>query len=194
VPVSYLLDVCTLKNYKMKRLLTQTGAMIMAAFFFIACSKENNTTNNQTNKLEANKKAVTLQWEAVNKHDMEMFGAFFSDSARNHGITVGREGFKAVVSDIIKTFPDVNFEVIDIFADGDWVITRGLFSGTHKGVATIPHHGGLLMAPQQPTNKSFKVQHIHQFKVVNGLITEHFASRDDVEMYQQLGIIPVSLF
>jgi hypothetical protein len=42
----------------------------------------------------------------------------------------------------------------------------------------------------EPTNKSFSVQHIHMFKIENNLITEHFASRDDIEMYQQLGVLP----
>jgi predicted ester cyclase len=185
-------DVCNIKKLTMKQVFKQTIILCMAAVFLFACTKENNTANNQTNKMEANKKAVAKQWEALNNHDMEAFAQFFSDSSRNHGIPVGREGIKAVVTDILKTFPDVNFKVIDIFADGDWVIIRGIFSGTHKGVATIPHHGGLLMPPQQPTNKSFGVQHIHQYKLENGLITEHFASRDDVEMYQQLGILPAT--
>lgn len=38
-------------------------------------------------------------------------------------------------------------------------------------------------------NKSFSVQHIHMFKIENNLITEHFACRDNIEMYQQLSVL-----
>ena len=40
-----------------------------------------------------------------------------------------------------------------------------------------------------PTGKFFQVQHMHMFRVLDGLIAEHFANRDDVEMMRQLGLL-----
>jgi predicted ester cyclase len=42
----------------------------------------------------------------------------------------------------------------------------------------------------QPTGRSFEVQHIHVYRALHGQIAEHFASRDDVEMMRQLGLLP----
>jgi predicted ester cyclase len=42
--------------------------------------------------------------------------------------------------------------------------------------------------PSLPANgKSFKVKHIHRFRLKDGKIVEHFAVRDDWGMFQQLG-------
>jgi predicted ester cyclase len=42
----------------------------------------------------------------------------------------------------------------------------------------------------QPTGRSFEVQHIHMYQVLDGKITEHFANRDGVGMMRQLGLLP----
>jgi predicted ester cyclase len=56
-------------------------------------------------------------------------------------------------------------------------------------MARLPVDGGMLVGVQ-PTGRSFEVQHIHMYRVLEGKIAEHFASRDDVEMMRQLGLLP----
>ena len=41
-----------------------------------------------------------------------------------------------------------------------------------------------------PTGKRYTNQHIHWFKLKDGLITEHFVNRDDIPMMVQLGLLP----
>lgn len=165
--------------------------MSVMSFFQIACNKSenNNPSQNEKEKMEANKQLIAEAYSKLNKGDIEGYAEFFAANTKNHGEEVGREGIKFVIADILHTFPDVNLQQVAVFAEGDWIISRDIFKGTFKNKATVPHHGGLLMI-NEPTNKTFAVQHIHLFKIENNLITEHFASRDDVEMYQQLGIIP----
>lgn len=165
--------------------------VITVSIFQTACNESNGNEDSLSNsqKMEANKKIIQQAYENLNKGDLEGYAQFFAPNAKNHGIEVGREGIKFVVADIAKTFPDVNLTTQAIFADGDWVIARDVFKGTFKNKATVPHHGGLVMT-HEPTNKSFSVQHIHMFKIENNLITEHFACRDDIEMYQQSGVLP----
>jgi predicted ester cyclase len=167
-------------------------AFTTAAIFPMTCSKkqtDNNPSKNEHKKMEANKQLVMQAYALLNKGDVEGYGQLFAPAAKNHGVEVSREGIKFVIGDIIHTFPDLSITPVAVFAEGDWVISRDIFKGTFKNKATVPHHGGLLMT-YEPTHTSFSVQHIHVFKVENNLITEHFASRDDVEMYQQLGVLP----
>ncbi|HWJ36780.1 MAG TPA: ester cyclase [Steroidobacteraceae bacterium] len=114
---------------------------------------------------------------------------FFAEDTRNHGVPVGRKGVLRVLTDIINTFPDWHTQIEDLAAIGDDVITRVISTGTHKGVGKIPVNGGLLVGVP-PTGNTFKVQSIHWHTLKNGLIVEHRASRDDIGMMQQLGLLP----
>ncbi len=165
--------------------------IVAVSIFQTACieQKGNDESQNDLNKTETNKKIIKRAYESFNKGDLEAYAQFFAPNVKNHGEEVGREGIKFVINDIIHTFPDVNLVTMNMFADGDWVITRDIFKGTFKNKATVPHHGGLVMI-NEPTGKSFSVQHIHMFKIENNLISEHYACRDDIEMYQQSGVLP----
>jgi predicted ester cyclase len=113
---------------------------------------------------------------------------FFAEEANNHGFHVTKAQIREVLTDIVNTFPDVRLEPLEVVAEGDWVVGRYWFTGTHKGMAIHPYvHYGLLVGVQ-PTNKMMRVQHIHMFRFENGKIVEHQATRDDVAMVQQLGL------
>jgi predicted ester cyclase len=84
--------------------------------------------------------------------------------------------------------PIFTFAAEEIVAVDENVIVRGEYSGTHLGIAQLPIDGGLLVGVP-PTGKKFAVQHIHWFKLKEGLITEHRATRDDLGMMVQLGLI-----
>jgi len=93
------------------------------------------------------------------------------------------------LEDIFRTFPDWKMEIVDVVAEGDSVVVRCRVSGTHLGVAARAVNGGFLVGVQ-PTGKHFEVQHIHWYKVRDGMITDHSTSRDDLGMTQQLGLLP----
>jgi len=42
----------------------------------------------------------------------------------------------------------------------------------------------------QPTGRTFEVQHIHMYWVLDGKIAEQFANRYNVGMMRQLGLLP----
>jgi predicted ester cyclase len=68
----------------------------------------------------------------------------------------------------------------DEIAEGDKVITRGYFSGTHQGeFQGIP-----------PTGKQIKVSYIDIWRVENGKLVENWIQMDMVGLLQQLGVIP----
>ncbi len=139
--------------------------------------------------IAANTALVQRQHDLLNGGDLEGAVALFAEGTRNHGRPVGRAGVRLVLADIVATFPDVRLDILDTVAEGDWVTVRCTFSGTHLGTARFPHHGGLLVGVP-PTGTRFAVQHTHLYRVADGAIVDHHAGRDDVEMYQQLGLLP----
>jgi predicted ester cyclase len=41
-----------------------------------------------------------------------------------------------------------------------------------------------------PTGRSFSVQHMHMYRVADGKVAEHWACRDDLGQFAQLGLTP----
>ena len=142
------------------------------------------------NKIEQNKVTIWQMFKAVEQKGFTAQTEFFADQVINHGTPVNRDMVRAIHQDILTTFPDVKLAPLNILAEGDWVVARCMFSGTHKGIGQDPFvHEGLL-AGVPPTGKSFKTQHIHMFRMKDGLIIEHWAARNDVGMARQLGLLP----
>jgi predicted ester cyclase len=137
---------------------------------------------------ERNLKAVKGFWDAFNRGDVPAALAFYADPVVNAGKEVPRAFIGKILEDIRTRTPDIHFTVEEIVAVGENVIVRGEYSGTHLVIAQLPVDGGLLVGVP-PTGKKFVVQHIHSFKLKHGLITEHRATRDDLGMMIQLGLI-----
>lgn len=126
--------------------------------------------------------------EAIERYGLTAQADFFAEHAINHGLPVTRDMIRSVLQDIATTFPDVKLELINMVNDGEWFVGRYQFSGTHRGIGRMPFvHEGLLMGIP-PTNKKFKVQHIHMFRLKENEIVEHWANRDDIGMMRQLGL------
>lgn len=139
-----------------------------------------------------NREIINLNYQKLNRGDIAAFLEDIAEDASNHGMKVGREGFAMVIEDIYQTFPDWSFEIVDLAAEGDSVVVRTTVKGTHLGVGQIPVNGGMLVGVE-PTGKTFEVQHIHWYKLRDGKIVEHYATRDDIGMMQQLGLLPAAL-
>ncbi|HXN13562.1 MAG TPA: ester cyclase [Candidatus Acidoferrales bacterium] len=137
----------------------------------------------------ANLFLVQQEHEALNSGDVNAAAEIFAEDSRNHGRQVGRAGVRAVLNDIQSTFPDFQMTILNSVVEGEWVVVRCTFSGTHRGLGRIPVNGGMLVGVQ-PTGMRFEVQHIHMYQLRNGKIVEHFANRDDLGMMRQLGLLP----
>jgi predicted ester cyclase len=142
------------------------------------------------NAIEQNKVIIWQMFKTVEQKGFTAQSGFFADHVINHGVPVNRDMIRAILQDILNTFPDVKMAPLHIIAEGDWVVARCMLSGTHKGIGQNPfvHEGLLAGAP--PTGKSFKTEHIHIFRMEDGLIVEHWAARNDIGMARQLGLLP----
>jgi predicted ester cyclase len=135
-----------------------------------------------------NEEAVRLAFASLNRGDLEVYLDHWDLDAKNFNVAMGREGIRRGIEDILATFPDWHMEIIELIARGDSVVARFTVSGTHRGVGKLPMNGGMLVGVQ-PTEKHFSVEHIHWMRLRNGKIVEHTATRNDIGMMRQLGLL-----
>ncbi len=127
--------------------------------------------------------------DALNRGDLDVAASYFAEDCQNHGRRLGRAGVRTVLGEIKINFPDARLTTLNSVAEGEWVVVRCTYSGTHRGSSRFPVDGGMLVGVQ-PTGRTFEVRHIHMYRVLDGKIAEHFANRDDVGMMRQLGLLP----
>jgi steroid delta-isomerase-like uncharacterized protein len=94
----------------------------------------------------------------------------------------GREGLKEVIGMMRSAFPDMHWVVDETIAGGDKVVTRFTWTGTHQGT--------FLGIPA--TGRSINVKGVVIDRLVAGLMTDSRILMDNLNMMQQLGVIPVA--
>jgi steroid delta-isomerase-like uncharacterized protein len=90
----------------------------------------------------------------------------------------GREPFKQFISMFLTAFPDLHVTIEDMIGEGDRVVVRFTYRGTHKG--------DLMGIP--PTGKQVAVTGISIMRVANGKFLEEWINTD---LMQQLGVVSV---
>lgn len=132
---------------------------------------------------EENKAIVRRTWEDLfNKGNLATADELIAASFTNHaapGAPPGPISFKQLVTMYRAAFPDVQFIIEDLLCDGDKVVIRNTFRGTHRGSFM-----GIA-----PTGRSIAQEQIHIVRVADGKIAEHWAVRDDLSLMRQLGAI-----
>ncbi|MGD9093188.1 MAG: ester cyclase [Anaerolineales bacterium] len=96
------------------------------------------------------------------------------------GVPPGREGVKQLTSMLRSAFPDFKATIDDMIAEGDKVVVRMTWRGTHKGeFMGIP-----------PTGKSVSFGVIDITRFAGDKFVEHWGIMDSTSMMQQLGAVP----
>ena len=92
----------------------------------------------------------------------------------------GPEGMRRTAAWLIDQFPDMHMTIEAIVAQGDLVACRVLSTGTNLG---------MLNGVMPPTGRQFSARQTHWFRVENGRLVEHWATREDLPAMIQLGVI-----
>ena len=96
------------------------------------------------------------------------------------GIPNNREGVKVLATMLRSAFPDLKATIEDTIAEGDKVVIRMTWSGTHKGeFMGIP-----------ATGKRVSIGVIDVIRIDGGKFVEHWGQMDSMGMMQQIGAIP----
>jgi steroid delta-isomerase-like uncharacterized protein len=97
------------------------------------------------------------------------------------GVLTGLEGAAFLLQAYATAFPDFHMTIDDVLAEGDQVVVRWTFTGTH--------HGPLAHIP--PTGRRFDVSGgIGIFRLAAGKVAEGYFAWDKFALLQQLGILP----
>lgn len=87
--------------------------------------------------LEKNKATVLEMYRAFDRQDIEQGRKYMADNIVGHGMDgVTRQGVDAFIEyamSMFGVFPDGYHQIDEAIAQGDKVVTRGVFSGTHQG-------------------------------------------------------------
>jgi predicted ester cyclase len=127
---------------------------------------------------EANKTLVRrMLEEGFTKHNAAIFDELLPDCTF-HSPSVGElrgYAYRQFLGAVLAAFPDGRWTIEDQVAEGDKVVTRWTFVGTHEGE----------LMGIRPTNKKVAISGI----MIGGRIAEEWEEPDTLGMMQQLGAI-----
>lgn len=102
----------------------------------------------------------------------------------------GPAAFHATGEWLRAAFSDLAWTTERDVVDGDVAVTYGTLSGRHTGEFVVWTPEGMVERAFVPTGRTFTVRQAHFQRIVDGLVIEHWAVRDDQGMALQLGWIP----
>ena len=132
-------------------------------------------------KLEQNK-AIVRDYlnEIVNRGNMSAFNTFFSEDVVFNEARNFREQYPARMQAIRGAFPDHHLTIRDQIAEGDKVVTRVTFHGTHSG-----SFNGM-----PATGKQVEWSGIAMDRIANGKVVEMWHVQNTASLMQQIGAPP----
>jgi steroid delta-isomerase-like uncharacterized protein len=132
---------------------------------------------------EMNKTIALQTMEALHQRDLDGVRANMATDARFYGWApepLDADGHRAFMSALLTAFPDSNFLIDDVVAEGDKVAVRHRLQGTHQAeLQGIP-----------ATGRQVEIGAIVIFRIENGMIAEAWLNADIMGMMQQLGVVP----
>jgi predicted ester cyclase len=126
-----------------------------------------------------------LMEEVFDRGNISLIDELFAPDFVEHeelppGIPAGSEGVKQLSTMFRSAFPDFKATIDDMIAEGDKVVVRGTWSGTHEGeFMGIP-----------PTGKRVSFGVIDIVRIAGGKFVEHWGQMDNMGLMQQLGLSP----
>lgn len=132
---------------------------------------------------EESKALMRRGYDALNERNWAAFDALCDSDIVFHNASMtmhGLEAYKQFIAMYFNAFPDGRLTIEDLLAEGDKVVVRHTFRGTHQGT--------LMGIP--PTGKQVTVTGVNIIHFVNGKAIEEWANYDDLGLLQQLGVVP----
>jgi len=140
---------------------------------------------------EQNKALVRRHFEQIfNEKNLDACEELMADDYVEHAVAPfgqkepgrvnGPPAMRETAAWLIAQFPDIHMEVEALVADGDLVVARVRSEGTNLGPLN-----GVMPA----TGRRFSARQSHWYRVENGKLAEHWATREDLPAMIQLGVI-----
>ena len=132
----------------------------------------------RTSQEERNKGLIrSFIQEIFNKHDLSTIEKYFGNETVEGSLQAGKggEGFKLMLTEFFKAFPDWRANIEHIVAENNLVMIFLNGNGTHKGdFRGVP-----------PTNRPVNIRSADLYKIENGLISGHWDVVDQLNLLKQ---------
>ena len=133
-----------------------------------------------------NKARILRYWEEVwNQRKLALVEAFTAPEYRDHTphrtteVRPGAVGHTQSIVDCLTAFPDLEVAIEELIAEGDLVMVRTTWRGTHQGPFwEIP-----------PTGRPVSCSSIVIFRLAFGQLVERWESLDRLDVLRQLGVV-----
>jgi predicted ester cyclase len=140
---------------------------------------------------EANKELVRRHFEDLwNRKDLAVADEVMAPDYLEHAVAPfgqtqpgrvnGPAALRQTAEWLLAQFPDLHMTIEAMVAEGDTVAVRVVSEGTNLG----PLNG---VVP--PMGKRFAARQSHWFRVEDGRLAEHWATREDLVAMLQLGVV-----
>ncbi|MDT7602773.1 MAG: hypothetical protein QOF61_770 [Acidobacteriota bacterium] len=140
--------------------------------------------------VEENKAVVARFYEELwNGRRFEVAGEIFDEACVTHQMCSGAPldaaprppaEIKRHIAAWLASFPDLRFEVEQMIAEGDLVMTRSVMRGTHAGKwMTVA-----------PTGREASIRMMIVHRLAGGKIVEDWVLVESLGFFQQLGLLP----
>ena len=132
---------------------------------------------------EQNKDLIKNYFEELNKGNIELYNELLASDYKyyfpsNNSDPMNPKAVDDFLSMIFQAFPDINWEIQEIFAKGDRVVIRLIITGTHEGE----------FQGMPATGNKFEFSSILIYLIKDGKIIEEREEADILGLMQQLGM------
>ena len=127
---------------------------------------------------EENKAYVRHSVEILNKDN-------WAELMRAESPHLDTEAFIQEHAKFRAAFPDYQFTIDDLIAEGDKIVVRGTVRATHRGEFPIDELKGIA-----PTGKHLEWTEVWIQQIQGGKLVEGWLVVDGVSRLQQLGVLP----
>jgi hypothetical protein len=130
---------------------------------------------------EQNKELVLRFYEEIDNQNFEAAIAMFAPDAKIYASggfePAAPEDLRPMFPEWYTAFPDYKHDIKDVIAEGDKVVVKTIYTGTHEeNFYGVP-----------PTGNSFRYLGIHILTIKEGKISEAWVLEDMFYLWQQLG-------
>ncbi|WP_295125504.1 ester cyclase [uncultured Chitinophaga sp.] len=155
-------------------------ALLLPAGYSVAQHHSTKKEQVMTNKPSI----LSLYQDCLNKHRFDLLNDYISpDYTAINGVK-GPTGFASTTDAIVKAFPDAQWIVEEVIAEGEKVYIRWKFEGTHTG-GTFQQIA--------PTGKKVSNTGMGVYTFRDGKVVATNVFTDRLMFMQQLGVLPVDL-
>ena len=161
----------------------------LIGFTILSCepkqSQECIDLSNANSKVKSNLELYSMVWDkAINGRNIEIINLDYFDenikAITADGDIEGIDAFKAYYNNYLTGFSDAEFNIVDVFGQGDKIVKHWNFKGTHDGdFFGIP-----------PTGKKIDLIGTTLVLMKDGKILQEQDFFDNYSLLSQLGLLP----